>query len=145
MVVPTQVGTGQGMVADTGEPGVEGVSDGELAAVLSALAGVRRGDGVAAVGVSAVARRALAAGSGTDLLDAATAPAETAAVVAVGAPDQLDAGRRLLRPGGRLVAISGDEPEARAVATRLGLDFRYAEALGPVVVWSAQAPLHRRG
>ncbi len=120
--------------------GGQPVSDGELAAVLSALAGVRRGDEVAGLGLSPVATRALAAGCGHDLLDGATDPVAAAAVVVVGAVELVEAGRALLRSGGRLVAVAQDESRARATADALGLTFRFAESVGPFVVWSAQAP-----
>lgn len=121
--------------------GEQGPSEPELAAVLAALAGVRRGDAVAALGVGRITRAALAAASGNDLLDAPTAPAASAAVVVVGERAERLTGRRLLRPGGRFVCLSEDEPQARLDAQDAGLAVRYLEAVGAQVAWSAHAPI----
>lgn len=121
--------------------GEQGPSEPELAAVLTALAGVRQGDAVAALGVGRMTRAALAAACGIELLDAPTAPTASAAVVVVGERAERHAGRRLLRPGGRFVCLSEDEPQARLDAQEADLAMRFLEAVGAQVAWSAHAPL----
>jgi hypothetical protein len=116
------------------------VSEGEQAAVLSALAGVRMGDAVAAVGCGRITAASLSAGCGLPLLDA-TAGAATARVVVVGAAFDVPVGLRLLAPGGRLVAVAADRGAAERVAADAGLVLRYVEPLGDQVAWSAQRPV----
>ena len=115
-------------------------SPGELAAVLSALAGMRKGDAVAAVSAGRVTRACLAAGTGRDLLDDDAADA-TARVVVVEDPAELKAALRLLAPGGRIVSLASDPDAAREAAHEHGLDFRHVEPLGEGVAWSAVRPL----
>ena len=130
-------------------------SEAEVAAVLSALAGVRRGDPVAAVSAGRLTRACLSAGSGHALLDEQTAPAATARVVVLAAdldPGDVDpadlvdpaervTARRLLAPGGRFVALATDAQAARCLADELGLHLRHVEPLGAQVAWSAISPL----
>jgi hypothetical protein len=106
----------------------------ETAAVLSALAGVRRGDRVAAVACDRVTTACLAASSGQPLLDGAP---EAARVVVVGQAADVRRGARLLAPGGRLVAVAADAGAAGRVAAALGLQLRHVEPLGDAVAWSA--------
>jgi hypothetical protein len=107
-----------------------------LAAVLSALAGVRRGDAVAGVGTGPRTTAALLAASGTHRL--ATSDAR---VVVAGAAHDVPGALRLLAPGGRLVAVAADAGAARRVAAGAGLDLRHVEPVGRVVAWSALRPL----
>lgn len=110
----------------------------ETAAVLSALAGVRRGDPVAAVACDRVTTGCLAASSGAPLVDG---DAGAARVVVVGRAQDVQRAVRLLAPGGRLVAVAADAGAARRLAGSLGLQLRHVEALGAQVAWSAVRPL----
>jgi hypothetical protein len=112
----------------------------EVAAVLSALAGMRKGDTVAAVAAGRITQACLAAGAARELLpdDAEDASAR---VVVVEDPAALAAGLRLLAPGGRLVSVAPDAAAAQQEATALGLALRHVEALGGGVAWSAVRPL----
>ncbi|MBK5307750.1 MAG: hypothetical protein JJD92_13775 [Frankiaceae bacterium] len=114
--------------------------EGEQAAVLSALAGVRRGDPVAAVGCGRITVASLAAGCGVPLVDVATAGDEAAKVVVVGKAFDVPGALRLLAPGGRLVAIAADRGAAERVAVGAGLVLRHVERLGGQVAWSAVRP-----
>ena len=110
-------------------------SPSELAAVLSALAGMRKGDAVAAVAAGRVTRACLAAGAGTELLQP-DAPDGSARVVIVEDPTALQEGLRLLAPGGRLVSLASDATAAQQAAASLGLALRHVEELGAQVAWS---------
>ncbi|MCW2608134.1 MAG: hypothetical protein JWO60_2827 [Frankiales bacterium] len=110
-----------------------GQHDGELGAVLCALAGPRRGDAVAAVGAPPVAVRALLAATGST-----TQATSGARLVLTGDGD--DAARealRLLAPGGRLVGVADSRAAACARVARLGLQLRHVEPVGDRVAWSA--------
>ncbi len=120
--------------------GEAGPSEPELAAVLTALAGVRRGDAVVALGVGRITLAALAAGCGAPLLDPRTAPPACAVVVVIGDRSEQAEGRRLLRPGGRFVCLSANEAAARIEAREAGVALRFLESVGEQVAWSAQAP-----
>ena len=113
-------------------------SEAEVAAVLSALAGVRKGDVVAAVGAGRVMAACLTAAAGRALHDDGDAAARV--VVVVKAYDVAGA-VRLLAPGGRLVATAADRAAAQRVATSYGLELRYVEPLGGGVAWAAVRPL----
>lgn len=111
-------------------------ADTELTAVLLALAGVRQGQRVAAVGAGPVVARGLLASSGTqDLVGAA------ADVVVAGAAYEVPGALALLASGGRLVAVAADAAAARRVAVAAGLDLRHVEPVGRRVAWSAQRPV----
>lgn len=114
--------------------------DAVLTAVLSALAGVRRGDAVAGVGTSARLEAALLAGSGTDALVEGDAQ-----VVVAGAAHDVPVALSRLAPGGRLVALAADAAAARRVAAAAGLQFGHVERLGRLVAWSARRPLDPEG
>jgi hypothetical protein len=116
-------------------------TEGEQAAVLSALAGVRKGDAVAAVGCGRITEASLAAGCGQPLVDAAGAPDAAAKVVVVGKAFDVPGALRLLAPGGRLVAIAADRGAAERVAAGAGLSLRHVERLGAQVAWSAVRPV----
>ena len=120
--------------------GEAGPNEAELAAVLAALAGVRRGDAVAALGVGRITRAALSAACAGPLLDPHAAATGSAAVVVVGDRGEHEAARRLLRPGGRFVCLSEDEAAAQIEAREVGLSLRFIEAVGEQVAWSAHAP-----
>jgi len=115
-------------------------SEGEQAAVLSALAGVRKGDPVAAIGCGRITEASLAAGCGQPLVDAAAAADASAKVVVVGKAFEVTGALRLLAPGGRLVAVAADPGAAARVAGGAGLDLRHVERLGSQVAWSAVRP-----
>ncbi len=118
------------MIVAEGEVGVD---DGELGAVLCALAGPRRGDAVGAVGAPSVAVRALLAASGTSAQVAAGAR-----IVVTGPGDgDAEAGAALLAPGGRLVGLADDAAQAAGRAGALGLVLRHVEPCGTGVAWSA--------
>lgn len=117
------------------------LSEGERAAVLAALAGVRAGDRVVAIGVGPVVLACLAAGSGEPTVDPRAASPGCAQVVVVGTAPDVPRGRHLLAPGGRLVAVAADAGAARRVATGAGLALRHVEALGDQVAWSATLPV----
>jgi hypothetical protein len=108
--------------------------------VLSALAGMRKGDAVAAVASGRVTRACLAAGAGRDLL-ADDAHDGSARVVVVEDPHELTAALRLLAPGGRIVSLAPDAGAAKQAASEHGLTFRHVEPLGEGVAWSAVRPL----
>lgn len=112
------------------------MDDGELGAVLCALAGPRRGDAVAGVDAPPVALRALLAAAGS------TSPAaHTARLVVTGGEEaQARAGALLLAPGGRLVSTAPDAAVAAARAASCGLVLRHVEQVGPRVAWSAVSP-----
>jgi hypothetical protein len=106
-----------------------------LAAVLSALAGVRRGDPVAGVGTGPRLDAALLAASGTACLVGGDA-----VVVVAGAAHDVPVAVSRLAPGGRLVAVAADEAAARRVAAATGLQVRHVEPFGTQVAWSAVRP-----
>lgn len=109
-----------------------GANEAVLTAVLSALAGVRRGDRVAAVGTGPRTTAALLAACGSDDL------VDTDARVAVaGAPHDVPLALSRLAPGGRLVALAADAGAARRVAAAAGLVLRHVEPVGRLVAWSA--------
>lgn len=111
------------------------MDDPVLAAVLSALAGARTGDRVAAVGAGPIVRRALLAASETDeLVDS------DARVVVAGAAYEVPTALAQLAPGGRLVAVAADAAAAQRVATSAGLELRHVERVGMRVAWSAVLP-----
>jgi hypothetical protein len=114
-------------------------SPSELAAVLSALAGMRRGDAVAAVSASGITRACLAAGAARPLLEPDAADA-TARVLVVEEPADIGTALRLLAPGGRLVSLAADAAAARDAAAEHGLALRHVESLGDIVAWSAVRP-----
>ena len=114
----------------------DGPGEALLAAVLSALAGVRRGDAVAGVGTSPRLTAALLAASGTEAL-----AAEDARVVVAGAAHDVPTALTRLAPGGRLVAVAADAGAARRVAAASGLDLLHVEPVGRMVAWSAVRPL----
>jgi hypothetical protein len=119
----------------TGDGPAGGPGDAALAAVLAALAGVRRGDAVAGLGCSPRLEAALLAASGAEaLVDAG------AAVVVAGAAHDVPSALSRLAPGGRLVALAADAAAARRVAGAAGLTVRHVEVLGQVVAWSAVRP-----
>lgn len=106
-----------------------------LTAVLSALAGVRRGDRVAVVGAGPLLVRALLAASATTaLVDA------DARVVVAGAAFDVPLALGRLAPGGRLVAVAADAAAAARVAAASGLELRHVEGVGRRVAWSAVRP-----
>jgi len=106
-----------------------------LAAVLSALAGARRGDRVAAVGAGPLVAGALLAASRTPALVAGNA-----LVVVAGTAHDVPTALTLLAPGGRLVAVAADAAAAGRVAAAGGLRLRHVERVGSRVAWSAVRP-----
>ena len=107
-----------------------------MAAVLSALAGARDGDRVAAVGAGPLVARVLLAASGTDgLVDS------DAAVVVAGAAYEVATAVAMLAPGGRLVCVAADAAAARRTAATHGLELRHVEQVGARAAWSAARPL----
>ncbi|HWH30990.1 MAG TPA: hypothetical protein VNU26_18895 [Mycobacteriales bacterium] len=117
-----------------------GPNEAVLAAVLSALAGARIGDRVAAVGAGSRTTTALLAMSGTDrLVD------DDARVVVAGAAHDVPLAVARLAPGGRLVAVAADAGAARRVAAAHGLDLRHVEPVGRLVAWSAVRPVEAPG
>ena len=107
-----------------------------LAAVLCALAGVRRGNRVRAVGVSPVVGAALL--SGAEAAAFADGPAD---VVVAGAAYEVPAALQVLAPGGRLVSVAADAAAAARVAGAAGLVRLHVVPLGRGVAWSAVRPL----
>ncbi len=118
-----------------------GAGEGEVAAVLAALAGVRHGDAVVAVEASRITRAALAAGCGQPLVDEVTALPGSAAVAVVGDSNAVLTAVLLVRPGGRLVALSADADEARRLAAEAQVTMRHTEPVRGQVAWSGQVPL----
>lgn len=113
---------------DAGEP--------VLVAVLSALAGTRRGDRVSGVGAGERTTAALLAMSGSGgLVDG------DARVVVAGAASDVPVAVGRLAPGGRLVALAADAGAARRVADAHGLELRHVEQVGRRVAWVAVRPL----
>jgi hypothetical protein len=111
------------------------VPDPLLAAVLCALAGVRRGNRVAVVGVSPLAAAALLKGA-----EARSFPERDADVVVAGAAYEVPAALGLLAAGGRLVAVAADAGAARRVAASAGLVGLHVLPLAKGVAWSARRP-----
>ncbi|GAC1444446.1 MAG: hypothetical protein NVSMB55_20830 [Mycobacteriales bacterium] len=108
--------------------------------MLSALAGVRNGDRVAAIGCARITMASLAAGCGRPLVDAAAAADGSAKVVVVGKAFEVVGALRLLAPAGRLVAVAADAGAAARIAVGAGLELRHVERLGGQVAWSAVRP-----
>lgn len=134
------VGTPTGGSWQTTEDELTGTAtEGEQAAVLAALAGVRKGDAVAAVACGRITEASLAAGCGQALVDATGADG-CAKVVVVGKAFEVAGAIRLLAPGGRLVAVAADPGAAARVAVGAGLELRHVERLGGQVAWSAVRP-----
>ena len=137
------------LVAGPRGQSVSDTASAELAAVLAALAGVRRGDAVAVTGgvvaspenaaagpvVDRLLRAVLRAGCARDLVE--VPPADV--VVAVAAYD-VPVAIGLLRPGGRLVALAADNGAAGRTATAHGLQLRHLEPVLGRVAWSALLP-----
>ncbi len=111
------------------------VDDAVLAAVLSALAGPRNGDRVAAVGVAPMVVRSLLAASQTDEL-----VEEDARVVVAGAAHDVPTALLRLAPGGRIVAVAADAGAAGRVAAAAGLQMHSVQRIGRRVAWSARRP-----
>ena len=114
---------------------MNGPGEAVLTAVMSALAGVRRGEPVAGVGTCARLDAALLAASGTEHF-----VEHDACVVVAGAAHDVPLALTRLRPGGRLVALAADVAAARRVASAAGLRLRHVERLGGQVAWSADSP-----
>jgi protein-L-isoaspartate O-methyltransferase len=112
-----------------------GVDDPVLAAVLSALAGPRRGDRVAVVGAGPLVARSLLAASETEELVEADAR-----VVVAGAAYEVPTALTRLAPGGRLVGVAADAAAAQRVCAGAGLVLRHVERVGARVAWSATLP-----
>jgi hypothetical protein len=128
-------------VFTTAEAALTGTpTEAEQAAVLSALAGVRRGDLVAAVGCGRITEACLAAGCGAPLVEATAAADATARVVVVGKAFDVPGALRLLAPGGRFVAVAADVGAAERVAAGARLELRHVERFGEQVAWSAVRP-----
>lgn len=109
--------------------------DAVVAAVVAALAGVRRGDRVAAAGAGPRTVAALLAMAGSEGL------VETGArVVVAGAAHDVPLAVRRLAPGGRLVALAADAAAARRTADAHGLTLRHVEPLGARVAWAGVLP-----
>lgn len=115
-------------------------TESEQAAVLAALAGVRKGDLVTAIGCTRLTEACLAASAGLGLLDAALAGDSTVKIVVVGHSFDVPGALHLLAPGGRLVAIAADPGAAARVAEASGLVLRHVERCGGNVAWSAVRP-----
>jgi hypothetical protein len=108
------------------------VPDPLLAAVLCALAGVRRGDRVRALGVAPVVTSAL--------LSAAEARAVAegkADVVVTGGAYEVPAALDALAPGARLVSVAADAAAAARVAGAAGLVRLHVVPISGGVAWSA--------
>lgn len=106
-----------------------------LTAVLTALAGVRKGQEVVVLGASPILCRAMAAGAGRELRE--EGPADV--VIALAAFD-VPSAVAMLRPGGRLVALAADNGAVERTARLYGLALRYTEAVGGRVAWSGSLP-----
>jgi hypothetical protein len=128
------------MVADEEAVRIGTSTEGEQAAVLAALAGVRRGDVVAAVACGRLTEASLAAGCGSPLVDPVAAATASVRVVVVGKAFEVSGALRLLAPGGRLVAVAADAGAATRVAAGAGLELRHVERIGAQVAWSAVRP-----
>jgi protein-L-isoaspartate O-methyltransferase len=111
-----------------------------LVAVLTALAGVRRGDRVTGVGTGPRTDAALLAMSGADELVATGARVSVA-----GAAHDVPAAVRALAPGGRLVAVAADAGAAERVTAAHGLRLQHVEPLGAMVAYSAVLPAEAAG
>lgn len=114
---------------------MDGPGEAVMTAVLSALAGVRKGDAVAGAGITPRLEAALLAGSGTSAL-----VESGARVVVAGAAHDVPLALTRLAPGGRLVALAADDAAARRVAAAAGLTMRHVERMGRLVAWSAVRP-----
>ena len=106
-----------------------------LAAVLCALAGARRGNHVAAVGVTPTTATALLAAA-----EAASFVHGDADVVVAGAAYEVPGALQLLAPGGRFVAVAADASAAARVAGAAGLTRLHVVPVGGAVAWSAVRP-----
>ena len=111
-------------------------SDRELAAVLTALAGVRAGQAVAVLGGGEVLRRALLAGAGEPV---ESSDGRVDVAVAVAAHD-VPAAVAALTPGGRLVAVAADAGAAHRTAALHGVVLQHVAPVGPRVAWSGRTP-----
>ena len=114
-----------------------------LAAVLCALAGVRRGDSVAVVGVGRLTATAVLAAA-----EAACFVERDADVVVAGAAVEVPVALTLLGAGGRLVAVAADPAAAARVARSAGLIRLHVIPVGAGVAWSGVRPhaaLDQRG
>ncbi len=107
-----------------------------LDAVLCALAGVRRGERVACLGVSATLRRAMLAGAGADAEEA-----HQVDLAVAGRAYEVPSALLLLRAGGRLVAVAGDPQAPQRLCRDYSLQLRHVERVGPCVAWSAVRPV----
>lgn len=108
----------------------------QLVATLAALAGVRRGDRVAAVGVGRRTASALLAMAHADDLVSGDAD-----VAVAGAAEHVPDAAGRLAPGGRLVAVARDDAHAALLATQGGVLLRHVEPLGAGVAWSGTSRL----
>lgn len=104
-----------------------------LAAVVAALAGVRKNQRVLVLGDAPLLRRALAAAAGCDIVT--EGPADV--VVAVFAPD-VPTAVSMAAPHGRVVGVAADLGAATRTAERHGLTLLYTEAVSGRVAWSAK-------
>ena len=110
--------------------------DPQLAAVLCALAGARRGDRVRAAGVSPLVEAALLFGAAAEAF--ADGPAD---LVVAGAAQELPAALSALAAGGRVVCVAADPAAAARVAGAAGLVRLHVVPLTTGVAWSAVRPL----
>lgn len=117
--------------------------DRELAAVLTALAGVRAGQSVVVLGGGDVLRRALLAGAGPvepDEPDEPPAASRAADVAVAVAAHDVPAAVLALAPGGRLVAVAADAAAAARTAALHGVDLHHVAPVGSRVAWSGRTP-----
>jgi hypothetical protein len=112
------------------------VPDPLLAAVLCALAGVRRGDRVRTAGVPPLVAAALLSGAEAEAF--ADGPPD---VVVAAAAFEVPGALEVLAPGGRLVAVAADPAAAARVSRAAGLVRLHVVPLGTGVAWSAVRPL----